>query len=230
MRIWGNGMRSSDADFVRLLGDIPVIPVLVIERADDAGPIAEALVYGGLRVLEVTLRTPDALLAVRRMCAAVPEAIVGVGSVIDPQQLAAAQQAGARFAVSPGATEALHAAAVANNLPWLPGAQTVSEVLTLRERGLKLLKFFPAQASGGVEFLRSIAGPVPDMLFCPTGGIAAARAPEYLALSNVPCVGGSWLTPPALVAARRWSEIHGLALQASALKAPLQAARRNSAS
>jgi 2-dehydro-3-deoxyphosphogluconate aldolase / (4S)-4-hydroxy-2-oxoglutarate aldolase len=223
-------MRSSDSDLMRLFGEAPVIPVLVIERADDAGPIAEALVYGGLRILEVTLRTPEALLAVERMCAAVPEAIVGVGSVIEPSQFAAAAHAGARFAVSPGATDALHAAAMMSNLPWLPGAQTVSEMLALRARGFKLAKFFPAQAGGGVEFLRSIAGPVPDMRFCPTGGIAAAHAPEYLALSNVACVGGSWLTPPALVAARRWSEIHGLALQAAALKGAVQRARRYSAS
>ena len=223
-------MRSSDTDLARLFGEVPVIPVLVIERADDAGPIAEALVYGGLRVLEVTLRTPEALRAVERICAAVPEAIVGVGSVVAPSQFAAAAHAGARFAVSPGATDALHAAAMAGSLPWLPGAQTVSEILALREWGFKLVKFFPAQAGGGVEFLRSIAGPVPDMRFCPTGGISAAGAADYLALPNVVCVGGSWLTPPAFIAARRWSEIHGLALQASALKSPVQRARRYSAS
>ncbi|HEY2685004.1 MAG TPA: bifunctional 4-hydroxy-2-oxoglutarate aldolase/2-dehydro-3-deoxy-phosphogluconate aldolase [Steroidobacteraceae bacterium] len=200
-----------------LIAGTPVIPVLVIERADDALGIAEALVSGGLKVLEVTLRTTEALKAVSAIRHSVPEAIVGVGSVIEPEQFSQAADAGARFAVSPGATDALHAAALRANLPWLPGAQTVSDALELRARGYRIAKFFPAHYSGGVNFLRAIAGPVPDMRFCPTGGISAASAPEYLALPNVACVGGSWLTPEALVAERRWDEIQSLARQAVTL-------------
>ena len=204
-------------DFGVLIAGVPVIPVLVIERADNAVAIAEALVSGGLKLLEVTLRTSEALKAVSTIRQAVPEAVVGVGSVIEPKQFTQARDAGARFAVSPGATEELHAAAVTAELPWLPGAQTVSDALALRSRGYRLAKFFPAHYSGGVNFLRAIAGPVPDMRFCPTGGISLASAPDYLALPNVPCVGGSWLTPESLVAERKWGEIQALARQAFTL-------------
>lgn len=202
------------------LGTAPVIPVLVIERAADAVPLARALAAGGLGVLEVTLRTAAALEAVAQIAAALPETVVGVGSVIEPAQFAAAARAGARFAVSPGATAPLHAAAVAARVPWLPGAQTVSEMLTLRALGYRLLKFFPADFSGGVGLLRALSGPLADLRFCPTGGITAVNAPEYLALPNVTCVGGSWLAPPALVARQRWDEITALARQACALRAP----------
>lgn len=204
-------------DFGVLIAGVPVIPVLVIERADDAVAIAEALVSGGLKVLEVTLRTGEALKAVSIIRRRLPEALVGVGSVIEPEQFARAADAGARFAVSPGATDALHAAALAAELPWLPGAQTVSDALALRARGYRLAKFFPAHYSGGVNFLKAIAGPVPDMRFCPTGGISQATAPEYLALPNAPCVGGSWLTPQSLVAERKWQDIQALARQAFTL-------------
>lgn len=210
---------TQSPDLAKLVGDTPVIPVLVIDRAEDAVALATALLSGGLPVLEVTLRTPAALTAVAQISAAVPTAIVGVGSVIEPPQFAAAAAAGARFAVSPGATPELLAAAEASGLPWLPGAQTVSEVLALCSRGYRLLKFFPAQPSGGVAFLRSIAGPVPDVRFCPTGGISAATAVDYLALGNVACVGGSWLTPPELLAERRWDDIAALARKARALRA-----------
>jgi 2-dehydro-3-deoxyphosphogluconate aldolase/(4S)-4-hydroxy-2-oxoglutarate aldolase len=201
-----------------LLAGVPVIPVLVIERGADAVPLARALVDGGLGVLEVTLRTPAALAAVAAIAAEVPDAAVGVGSVIEPGQFAAAAKAGARFAVSPGATSALEHAARDAALPWLPGAQTVSEVLALRERGHRFLKFFPAQASGGTAFLKSIAGPVPDVRFCPTGGITADGARDYLALGNVACVGGSWLTPAAVLADGRFGDISALARQARALR------------
>ena len=201
----------------QLFESMPVIPVIVINRVADAVPLATALVSGGLRVLEVTLRTPEALTAIQQIAHAVPEAIVGAGSLIDPVQLGAASRAGARFAVSPGATPELAAAAAAAQLPWLPGVQTVSEVLTLRSRGYKFVKFFPAHASGGIAFLRGIAGPVPDVQFCPTGGISPLNAPEYLALPNVSCVGGSWLTPPELLAEGKWNEIATLAREAVAL-------------
>ncbi|MGH8137657.1 MAG: bifunctional 4-hydroxy-2-oxoglutarate aldolase/2-dehydro-3-deoxy-phosphogluconate aldolase [Steroidobacteraceae bacterium] len=201
-----------------LVGPVPVIPVLTIEQAAVAVQIARALVAGGLTVLEVTLRTDEALEAVTRIAAAVPEALVGVGSVIDEAQFAAARQAGARFAVSPGSTPQLEAAAHAAGLPWLPAAQSTSEVLSLRARGYRLMKFFPAESSGGVAFLRSIFGPVPDVRFCPTGGITADIAREYLALPNVACVGGSWLTPAALVAGGKWDAIRALARDALGMR------------
>jgi len=199
------------------VGGTPVIPVIVIDAVDDAVPLARALVAGGLRILEVTLRTPVALDAVRAIAADVPEAIVGVGSVIDPAQFARAQHAGARFAVSPGTTPELLETALAGTLPWLPAAQTVSEVLRLRAHGYDFLKFFPAETSGGLNFLRSLGGPVPDVTFCPTGGIDALKAPSYLQLANVTCVGGSWMCAPALVQARDWTEVTRRAAAAARL-------------
>ena len=185
----------------------PVIPVIVIDDLSQAVPLARALVDGGLRVLEVTLRTPVALDAVRAIADAVPTAIVGVGSVIDPAQFAQAASAGAQFAVSPGTNQALIDAALAGSLPWLPAVQTVSEVLRLRAHGYDFLKFFPAETSGGINFLRSISGPVADVGFCPTGGIDMMKAPSYLQLPNVHCVGGSWMCAPAMVQAGDWPEI-----------------------
>jgi 2-dehydro-3-deoxyphosphogluconate aldolase/(4S)-4-hydroxy-2-oxoglutarate aldolase len=199
---------------------VPVIAVIVIERLDDAVPLASALLAGGLNVLEVTLRTPLALSAVAKIATALPAACVGVGSAVQPEQFADALRAGARFAVSPGATPELHAAAQAQALPWLPGAQTVSDILALRTHGYRLIKFFPAAAAGGTSFLRSIGGPIPDVRFCPTGGITAANAAEYLRLPNVACVGGSWLAPPELVQQQRWSEITVLAQLAFQLRQP----------
>jgi 2-dehydro-3-deoxyphosphogluconate aldolase/(4S)-4-hydroxy-2-oxoglutarate aldolase len=204
--------------FLSLMDGVPVMPLVIIDAVADAVPMAEALVAGGLPVIEVALRTPQALAAVEAIATRVPQARVGVGSVIDPQQFARSRDAGARFAVSPGATPALESAAQASGLPWLPAAQTVSEVLALRERGHRMLKFFPAQSSGGVAFMRAIAGPVPDVQFCPTGGVAAETAGAYLALANVACVGGSWLTPSALVSARDWDAIRQLAASASGLR------------
>jgi 2-dehydro-3-deoxyphosphogluconate aldolase/(4S)-4-hydroxy-2-oxoglutarate aldolase len=160
-----------------------------------------------------------ALEAVAAIAAALPEVTVGVGSAIDAPQFEAAADAGARFAVSPGATPELEAAAHDSGLTWLPGAQTASEVLALRARGHRLLKFFPAQSGGGVNFLAAIAGPVPDVKFCPTGGISPENARDYLGLHNVACVGGAWLTPPAAVNGARWDEIRALAQQARRLRA-----------
>jgi 2-dehydro-3-deoxyphosphogluconate aldolase/(4S)-4-hydroxy-2-oxoglutarate aldolase len=209
---------TRDQGFMELTVTVPVIPVLTIERVTDAVPIVAALVAGGLTLLEITLRTGQALEAVAKVTSEVPAAIVGVGSVIESAQFAAARMAGARFAVSPGATPELEAAARAAKIPWLPGVQSVSEVLALRGRGCRFVKFFPAQPSGGIGFLRSIAGPVPDMLFCPTGGITLETAPAYLELPNVGCVGGSWLTPSSLVKSQNWNEIRLLAERAHRLR------------
>jgi 2-dehydro-3-deoxyphosphogluconate aldolase/(4S)-4-hydroxy-2-oxoglutarate aldolase len=174
-----------------IMAAAPVIPVLVIDRIEDAVPIAEALVGGGLPVLEVTLRTPVALDAIRAM-RAVPGAIVGAGTVRDPDQLAAAINAGAQFAVSPGFTERLAKAAV---IPWLPGVATAGEVMRALDCGLTRLKFFPASAAGGLPALKALSAVFREVRFCPTGGISQTTAPEWLALPSVACVGGSWLVP-----------------------------------
>lgn len=204
--------------FAELASRVSVIPVLTIEQVADAVPIAAALVSGGLNVIEITLRTEQALEAVARIHSEVPSAVVGVGSAIDRSQLKAARMAGARFAVSPGATPELETGARTVDIPWLPGAQSVSEVLALRALGYRFVKFFPAQASGGTSFLRSILGPLPDVRFCPTGGISVDTAPDYLALSNVACIGGSWLAPSSLVRNGNWNEIRILAQRASKLR------------
>lgn len=195
----------------------PVVPVLVIEEVAHARPLAEALVAGGLPALEVTLRTPCALEAIRAM-AAVAGGVVGAGTLLTPADVAAAKAAGARFGVSPGATPALLAAAEAEGLPLLPGAATASEVMALLERGYDMAKFFPAANIGGAPALKALAGPLPQMTFCPTGGISAATAAEYLALPNVLCVGGSWVAPTPMVAQGDWAGIEALAKAASALK------------
>ena len=177
----------------------PVIPVIVIQDVERAVPLARALVAGGVRVLEVTLRTPAGLPAIRAIAREVPEAIVGVGTLTDADEFAAARDAGAQFAVSPGLTPALVDAARASGLPWLPGVMTPSDVIAARAAGLRQLKLFPAEQAGGLGMLKALHGPFPDVLFCPTGGVTPNTAPQFLALPNVPCVGGSWLTPPAAV-------------------------------
>ena len=197
----------------------PVIPVIVIDDASAAVPLARALVAGGVRVLEITLRTAAALAVVRAIAAEVPDAIVGVGTITDPSEFAQAREAGARFGVSPGITPALIAAAKSSGLPWLPGVITPSEVMSARAAGLNALKFFPAQPAGGIAVLKALAGPFPDVTFCPTGGITAITAPEYLALANVACVGGSWLCAPEAVRAGAWPRITELARAASRLRA-----------
>lgn len=194
----------------------PVIPVLVIEDAAHAAPLAEALIAGGLPVLEVTLRTPAALDAIAAM-SGVPGGIVGAGTVLTPDDVRAAQDAGAQFAVSPGATDRLLDACEAAGLPILPGAATASEAMRLLERGYGVQKFFPASAIGGAPALKALGGPLPQVRFCPTGGIDTANAADYLALDNVLCVGGSWVAPRQLVQKGEWAAITGLARQAAAL-------------
>lgn len=201
-----------------LLRMAPVIPVIVIEDARHAVPLAEALVAGGLRVLEVTLRTPAALDAIRAMTD-VPGAIVGAGTVLDRAHLDAAVAAGAQFVVSPGFTDSLARAAEYARVPLLPGAVTPSEVMAARDAGYRWLKFFPANASGGVRALRTYASVFADVVFCPTGGITAQIAPDYLALPNVACVGGSWLTSVDVLRAADWAAVTQAAREAVALRA-----------
>lgn len=201
-----------------LLDLAPVIPVVVIDDADRAVPLARALLAGGLPAVEITLRTPCALDAIARIAAEVPDAVVGAGTVRTPADVDACVRAGARFLVSPGVTPALLDAMLGSGLPFLPGAATVSEVLALAERGLRELKFFPAEAAGGVAYLKALASPIPEVRFCPTGGIRPATAPEYLALPNVGCVGGTWLTPADALASGDYARVEKLAREAAALR------------
>lgn len=194
----------------------PVVPVLVIEDPSSAADLARALVAGGLPALEVTLRTPGALEAIRAM-ARVPGGVVGAGTLLTPGDVRAARDAGAAFGVSPGATDRLLAACEAEGLPLLPGAATATEVMVLLERGYTVQKFFPAEAAGGAAALRAIGAPLPQVRFCPTGGIGLGTAPDYLALPNTLCVGGSWVAPRDLLAARDWAGIEALAREAAAL-------------
>jgi 2-dehydro-3-deoxyphosphogluconate aldolase/(4S)-4-hydroxy-2-oxoglutarate aldolase len=198
----------------------PVIPVIVIDRLEDAVPLARALVAGGVRVLEVTLRTPVALRAIEAIAAQVEGAIVGVGTLARPQDFSDAISAGAVFGVSPGLTTALVEAAHASRLPLLPGVMTPSDVIAARAAGFTELKLFPAQQAGGIGMLKALGGPFPDVTFCPTGGVSLASAPDFLALANVACVGGSWLTPREAVAAGDWDAITALAREASKLPRP----------
>lgn len=195
-----------------------VIPVIAIDDPDHAVPLAKALVAGGIRVLEVTLRTQHGLGAIKAM-SSVEGAIVGVGTLTQPEEFAAARDAGAVFGVSPGLTPALIAGARSSGLPLLPGVMTPSEVMVAREQGFKQLKLFPAVPAGGVGMLNGIGGPLPDVTFCPTGGISIETAPQFLKLKNVACVGGSWLTPKDLMANGEWDKITELAKAASALRA-----------
>ncbi len=195
-----------------------VMPVMVIDRIDDAVPLAQALVDGGIRVLEITLRTEAGLEAVKRIRQEVPGAIVGVGTISSPQLLEASIEAGAAFGVSPGTPPTLLKAIVASGLPFFPGVATMTEVMQVMEAGLTVMKFFPAVAAGGVKMLESFAGPFPQVEFCPTGGINAANAPEFFKLKNVVCVGGSWLTPKNLIANGDWAGITRLAQEATTLK------------
>jgi 2-dehydro-3-deoxyphosphogluconate aldolase/(4S)-4-hydroxy-2-oxoglutarate aldolase len=202
-----------------ILALAPVIPVVTVGNAAHAVPMARALVAGGIRAIEVTLRTPAALDAIRSIAAEVEDAMVGVGTVLDGTQLEAARKAGARFAVSPGASPKLLDAAENDELPLLPGVATASEAMTLLERGYRHLKFFPAVPAGGAKLLAAWASPLPQIRFCPTGGISLANAPDFLALPNVACVGGSWLTPKDKLAAGDWAGIERLAREAAALRA-----------
>lgn len=200
-----------------LLSLVPVVPVVVIDDLAHAVPVARALVEGGLPVIELTLRTPVALDAIEAIAAEVPEILVGAGTIVAPGQVKQAVDAGAQFLVSPGATPALLSAMASSGVPFLPGTATVSEALAVLEAGFTEMKFFPAEASGGAAFLRSIASPLPAARFCPTGGITAASAASYLALPNVGCVGGSWLTPADALAGGDWARVTELARAAASL-------------
>jgi len=201
-----------------ILTSAPVVPVVVIENLEDAVPLAKALYNGGLKALEITLRTPVAAEAVKLMKEAVPEAYVGTGTVIDKATFEASVAAGADFMVSPGVNDELLALAKETDIPFLPGAATPSEVMNLASHGFKFLKFFPAEAAGGAPMLKSIGGPLPQVKFCPTGGISLATAPKYLALNNVVCVGGTWMLDKELIANKDWQAIEALAKQASEVK------------
>ncbi len=195
----------------------PVIPVITIDDPETAVPLAQALVAGGIRVLEVTLRTVHGLAAIRAIAAEVPQAIVGVGTLTRTVEFARARDAGAMFGVSPGLTDALIDGAKSSGLPLLPGVMTPSEVMAARDHGFYQLKLFPALAAGGVGMLQAVGGPLPDVMFCPTGGISEVNAAQFLACRNVACVGGSWLTPKEMVQNRDWLGITALAMSASKL-------------
>ncbi|WP_432082457.1 bifunctional 4-hydroxy-2-oxoglutarate aldolase/2-dehydro-3-deoxy-phosphogluconate aldolase [Streptomyces sp. WAC 04229] len=197
----------------------PVVPVVVVDDLADAVPLARALVAGGLPAIEVTLRTPVAVDAIRAIADEVPGAVVGAGTVITPDQVGEVVAAGARFLVSPGWTDVLLDAMRASGVPFLPGVSTTSEVVALLERGVREMKFFPAEAAGGTAYLKALAAPLPQARFCPTGGIGPGSAPEYLALPNVGCVGGSWMLPKDAVAGRDWDRVESLARAAAALSA-----------
>lgn len=205
--------RTTELDSICLKAE--VIPVLAIERVEDAVPLGRALVEGGLTVLEVTLRTDCALEAVRRLKAALPQASIGVGTVLTPAQYRQSEQVGADFVVTPGSTEALLRYGISSPLPMLPGVATVSELMIGWQYGYRRFKFFPAEACGGAKALKAFAGPIPEARFCPTGGISLDNAEDYLALKNVMCVGGSWLTPKSLVDAEDWNAIRQLAREAA---------------
>ena len=200
----------------RICALAPIIPVIVVQQVTDAAPLARALVAGGLPALEVTLRTPCALEAIRAM-ADVEGGVVGAGTLLTPADVKAAKAAGARFGVSPGLTERLVRACEDEGLPLLPGAVTASEVMRAMEWGYDMLKFFPAGTSGGAAAIKALGGPLPQVRFCPTGGVSLANAPDYLALKNVACAGGSWVAPDAKVQAGDWAGIEALAREAAAL-------------
>jgi 2-dehydro-3-deoxyphosphogluconate aldolase/(4S)-4-hydroxy-2-oxoglutarate aldolase len=212
-------MNTTPLNTLELAGHGPVIPVIVIQRVEDAVPLAQALVDGGVRVLEVTLRTPVALRAMEAIARAVPDAIVGAGTVRSVADAQAARNAGCRFAVSPGYTSEVGRACREIGLPLLPGVATASEVMQAQADGYSFLKFFPATAAGGIPMLKALAGPFPDVAFCPTGGITPETAPQFLALPNVKVCGGSWLTPQAAVEAGDWARIRQLAQEAARLRA-----------
>ena len=205
-------------DTLSLASHGPVIPVIVLLRVQDAVPLAEALLAGGVKVLEVTLRTPVALQCIEAIAKALPEAVVGAGTVRTAADAAAALNAGSRFAVSPGYTAQIGQACRQLGLPLLPGVATASEVMAASADGLNFLKFFPAVQAGGLAMLKALGGPFPDIAFCPTGGISLETAPQFLALGNVKVCGGSWLTPADAVASGDWARITRLAREAQALR------------
>lgn len=208
---------SSRPAFAPLLGSQRVIPVLAIDRLEDAVPLANALAAGGLRVIEVTLRTPVALAACRAIARECPDVVLGIGTILTPYQVTQAVEVGAEFLVTPGTSESLGRKLSECGVAVLPGAATISEMVALMEFGFAEMKFFPAEAAGGRDYLKSVAGPLPELKFCPTGGITPASAPDYLALPNVICVGGSWITPKAAISRGDWAEITRLSAEAAAI-------------
>jgi 2-dehydro-3-deoxyphosphogluconate aldolase / (4S)-4-hydroxy-2-oxoglutarate aldolase len=208
---------SRDGETASLMALAPVIPVLTVQNVEDGLAQAKALVAGGLYAIEVTLRTPSALAAIAAIAKQVLGAVVGAGTIMSPDQIDEAVAAGARFLVSPGATPKLAQAAARSPVPFLPGCSTVSEAMALRELGFRALKLFPAEAVGGARFLASLAAPLPDMRFCPTGGIDLAKAPDYLKLPNVACVGGSWMLPKDALARGDYAAVETLSCEAAAL-------------
>ncbi len=209
---------SLNAETTAIMALAPVIPVLTVASVEDGLAQAKALVAGGLRAIEVTLRTPSALSAIRAIAKAMPDALVGAGTIVSAEQIDEAVEAGAKFLVSPGAPPALAKAAAQAPVPFLPGCATASEAMALRELGFRALKFFPAEAAGGAKLLASLAAPLPDLSFCPTGGIDLAKAPDYLRLPNVACVGGSWMLPKAAVGRGDYSKVETQAREAAGLK------------
>lgn len=209
--------QDASAAALRIAQMAPIIPVLVVDDATHAAPLARALVAGGLPALEVTLRTPAALDVIREM-AGVPGGVVGAGTLLTPADVQAAKDAGAQFGVSPGATDRLLDACEEADLPLLPGAATASEAMRLLERGYTMLKFFPAEASGGAAAIKAIGAPIPQVMFCPTGGVSPANAADYLSLPNVVCAGGSWVAPKDMVLAGDWDGIIALARAAAQLE------------
>jgi 2-dehydro-3-deoxyphosphogluconate aldolase/(4S)-4-hydroxy-2-oxoglutarate aldolase len=212
-----NSMESKQQQVESVLRLAPVVAVVVIDDVAHAVPLARALVAGGIKAIEVTLRTTAALDSIRAIAAEVQDAVVGAGTLLTPADFDAAERAGARFAVSPGLTPTLLAAGADSALPYLPGSATVGEAMFALEHGYRLQKFFPASYAGGVDLLRAFAGPLPMLRFCPTGGITAGTASKWLAAPNVLCVGGSWLSTPALVRGAQWNAIEQLAREAAAL-------------
>ena len=202
-----------------LLGGQPVIPVLKIDKVADAVPLARALAKGGLPMIEITLRTDDALECIRRVAGEVENCVVGAGTILDARQFEQAARAGSRFIVSPGIAPGVLSAAADSEVPLLPGAITPGEIMVAREAGIDFLKFFPAEQAGGVAFLKALASPFAGIRFCPTGGVSPKNVSDYLGLSNVVCVGGSWVAPDDLVRSHRWDAIEALAREAAALRA-----------
>lgn len=207
-------MRKWKMEPAEILHMGPVMPVMVIEKLSSAVPLAKALVAGGIRVLEITLRTPVALDAIRTICCEVPQAVVGAGTVVTPHDLQAVEEAGAVFAISPGLTPELLDAANRGSIALIPGISTISELMTGIARGFAHFKFFPAEAAGGVSYLKAIAGPFPNITFCPTGGISKENYRKYLDLNNVACVGGSWIAPADAMEQEDWPRITALAAEA----------------
>jgi 2-dehydro-3-deoxyphosphogluconate aldolase/(4S)-4-hydroxy-2-oxoglutarate aldolase len=213
-------MSAKQQEIATLFERATVIPVLTIDRVEDAVPLAGALVAGGVRVLEVTLRTPVAIAAAKAIMADVPEAIVGIGTILNADDLKRAEAIGAKFGISPGATPDLLKAAAAGGLPFAPGIATASELMQALAHGFGLVKFFPAEPSGGIKALRALAGPFPDVRFCPTGGIGEANAAAWLAEPNVVAVGGSWLCPAADIRSGNWAGISAISDRAMKLRKP----------